>query len=1055
VTGVINSNEQLIERINTVLSSKDNSSVNIINDKLTLSVFSELSENMQKVKDINLVIRDSAYIPSGREVSREFEISQVTNDMLFNTYDIIEKNRLGHFQQARSMYEFIEKNVNVRRVKNRNIVKSNLMLIDDDYAVLGDSSLEITRKAAASLFKTINFNVEISDKNQVQQFKRNFDLLWNNKDYTENFKQTLLDSLNFIYKEYGPEFLYFFTIHELFGDNLEVDLERFENDRIGFQNTEIWNSLFKFQKDGVASAIRKIEKYNGCIIADSVGLGKTFEALAVIKYYELRQHKALVLTPTKLFDNWDSFRNAYLDNRFASDRFAYDIVCHSDLSRTGGRTRSGLDLSRINWGNYDLLVIDESHNFRNRTDHPDRLSRYGKLINEVIKKGVKTKVLMLTATPVNNSLTDLKNQLSIINIDEDSALEAEGIKSIDKLLRKVQKELNDWTSDKDRKKSELLDRLPANFFKLLEMVSISRSRKHITQFYSNDNMGKFPDKMPPQTYKPESDSQAELLKFKVTNAVLERLKLAVYSPMSYIRPEYMEYYREKFQTVKGERVLFYHEQRELYTATLQRFNLFKRLESSVFSFGETIRRLLMRIDSYIVVLNRATETDLEIEFDESDDEDEFTLDYKYEINVNHLIKQHFIEDLLFDRKLLQEIMNEVDIILNQKRDKKMQVLEDIIIQKIISTPYNQGNRKIIIFSAFTDTVNYLYEHIAPELKKHGIHSASVTGSSVPRTTLPGFNKEFNTVLNHLSPRSKMGKELPKDQQIDVLIATDCLSEGQNLQDVDCVINYDIQWNPVVLIQRFGRIDRIGSINDKIAMINFFPHLDLDEYLHLEQRVKGKMMAANLSASGDEDFLSPEMNDFLFRKKQLERLQEEVVDIEELDDNISLTDLNMNDYLYELAGYVRNNPEIDRVPRGIYSLVGGEQKGCIFCFRHLNDESKPRSESSLYPYYLLYVGSDGQIVFGNRNARETLKEFRRLAYGKAQADEKLLNKFNKKTHNAADMSSYSALLNKAIAAIQGEENKKAAQSIFDFGGYNNQFANSSADDFELISFLVVC
>jgi superfamily II DNA or RNA helicase len=1002
---------------------------------------------MKKVKEINLVIRDSSYIPSGREVSREFEISRSVNEMLFNYYDIIEKNKLGHLNKAKSMYEFIDKYVNVRRVKNRSTVKSNLLLIDDDYAVFGDSSLEITRKTQANFLKTINFNVELTDRAQIEQLRKSFELLWNSKDYTEDFKKQLLEGLNFIYKEYGPEFLYFFTLNELFGYQLDVDFERFENDRIGFKDTEIWKSLYRFQKDAVVSAIRKIEKYNGCIIADSVGLGKTFEALAVIKYYELRQHKVLVLTPAKLYDNWDSFRNAYIDNRFAKDRFAFDIVCHTDLSRRFGRTRSGLDLSRINWGNYDLLVIDESHNFRNRNEDPERITRYGKLINDIIKKGVKTKVLMLSATPVNNSLVDLKNQLSIINVDDDGFFADEGIPSIDNLLRKTQKVINEWMDSNERKKSVLLDRLPAEFFRLLEMVSIARSRKHITMYYGDDNIGKFPYKLPPKTYNPDIDTKGELLKFKETNELLERLKLAVYSPMSYIKPEYREYYREKYQTIYGDRIIFYHEQRELITATLHRFNLFKRLESSVFAFGETVRRLIERIDSYIEVLSRSASDDIEIDVEDYSEDEDYTLDYKYEISVNHLMKQHFIEDLFYDRCILENILEDVKEILNNHRDEKLKTLEEIIINKIKTTPYNAGNKKILIFTAFADTANYLYDCIADKLKPYRINTACVTGSGEPRTTLAGIRKDFNTILKYFSPRSKTGEDIPGEMQIDVMIATDCLSEGQNLQHCDCVINYDIQWNPVVLIQRFGRIDRIGSKNEKIAMINFFPNMDLNDYLQLEQRVKRKMTAANLSSTGDEDLLSPEMNDFLFRKKQLERLQNEVIDIEELDDNISLTDLNMNDYLYELAGYVKKHPEINRVPRGIYSIARGEKKGCIFCFRHLNDNSKPKSESSLYPYYLMYVTEDGEIYFGNSSARETLKEFRRIAYGKENADPKLVELFNKKTKNASDMSFYSALLNRAIAGIKGEEDRKAQQSIFDFGGYNNQFENTSSDDEE--------
>lgn len=1053
---VINSTEQLIMKINDILKEKQDSVVNIINDKLTLSVFSELAKNLKNVKEINFIIRDTTYIPSGREIAREFEMNQNTTDLFFNSYDIMEKNKLRHFVKAKSMYDFIKKNVNVRKTKTPQLVTGNIIIIDDEFQIQGSSSLEISRKATRGSLPRINFDTFITntmDKTQITNNKTKFEALWNNNAYTEDFKEQILQSLSYVYKDYSPEFLYYFTLNELFGTQLDNGIERFERDSISFKKTKIWESLFEFQKDAVVSAIQKINKFNGCIIADSVGLGKTFEALAVIKYFELRQDNVLVLTPAKLYDNWNSFKSPYVDNPLADELFNYKILFHTDLSRTKGESKSGLDLSRVDWSKFDLIVIDESHNFRNRTESEERMTRYQRLMYEVIKKGHNTKVLLLSATPVNNSLTDLKNQLSIITADKDHAFKEYGIASVSNLLRKAQKEINEWIDTEERAKSQLLDKLPADFFKLLEMLTISRSRKHITGYYKNDNVGKFPNKMVPETYKPEIDEKRELLNFTETNEVLESLKLAVYAPMGYIKSEYKEYYRQKYQTVSGDRVLFYHENRELITARLHRFNLFKRLESSVFSFGETLRRLIERIDNYIDAISRSTSGEVSLEGEEFIDED-ITLDYKYEIKVEHLIAGDFLQDLYYDKEILDNLYGSVLKVLNDKRDEKLQTLQEIIINKITKTPYNSGNRKILIFSAFADTANYLYNSVSQELSRHEINTACVTGSGDPRTTAKGLNCDYNNILRHFSPRSKMGQELPKEKHIDVLIGTDCISEGQNLQDCDCVINYDIQWNPVVLIQRFGRIDRIGSTNINIAMVNFFPNVQLNDYLQLEQRVQGKMMAVNLGSTGDEHLLSPEMNDFLFRKKQLERLQKEVIDMDDLNDNISLTDLNMNDYLYELSAYIKNHPEIKRVPRGIYSLAEADKKGCIFCFKHQSDNEKPKNESSLYPYYIMYMTATGEIYIGNANAREALKEFRKIAYGKSEPYNELFKKFNKATKNAEDMSFYSSLLSKAIKAIQGDEDKKAQSSIFDFSGYNNEFANSSSDDFELVSFLVV-
>ncbi|ABZ85515.1 snf2 family RNA helicase [Heliomicrobium modesticaldum Ice1] len=1050
---VITSNDQLIETINGLLKAKKGRKINIINDKLTLSVFSELSKNLSNVDTINLIIRNTQNIPGSNEVPREFEIQHRDRELFFNAYDIIQKNKLQHFAKAKSMYTFIQKHVNVHKTKEPDKITGNIIMIDDEVAIHGTSSLELAKKTKRGDVAPIHFNSMVLSKTEIEKFQRMFQIVWNNPAYTEDYKEQLLESLNYVYKDYSPEFLYYFTLKEIFGEYLDSGIDRFEKDKSGFKKTIIWNSLYEFQKDAVVSAIQKINKYNGCIIADSVGLGKTFEALAVIKYFELREDNVLVLCPAKLYDNWDSFKNPYVDNAFVKDNFNYKILCHTDLTRTKGYSKSGIDLARINWSNFDLVVIDESHNFRNRNEDPEHQSRYMKLLNDIIKRGRGTKVLLLSATPVNNSLVDLKNQINIITADQDHAFEEAGISSLSNLLRKAQKEINDWMKDDERTKNALLDRLPGDFFKLLEMLTISRSRRHITAYYGNQNIGKFPEKLPPKTYYPEIDTQNRLLSFQETNEVLESLKLAVYAPMTYIKSEYKEYYRKKYQTVHGDRVLFYHESRELINARLHRFNLFKRLESSVFAFSETIRRLLARINDYIDAISRSQSGDVQLEGEDYSEED-VVLNYKYEIKVEHLIAADFLEDLYYDKNILEGLYSKAQQLLNEKRDAKLKKLEEVIVDKIIHTPYNQGNRKILIFTAFADTANYLYRHIAPELSKHQINVASITGSGEPRTTMKQIRSEFNTILRHFSPLSKLGQTLPKQEQIDVVIATDCISEGQNLQDCDTVINYDIQWNPVVLIQRFGRIDRIGSQNKQIAMINFFPNLELNEYLQLEQRVKGKMMAVNLSSTGDEDFLSPEMNDFIFRKRQLERLQEEVIEIDELNDNLSLTDLNMNDYLYELSGYVQNHPEINRVPPGVYSIVDGEKQGCLFCFRYQKDKAKPATDSSIYPYYVIYISKDGQVYYGNHNAREALKAFRKMAVGRDKPDPALFKAFNKRTKNAEDMSVYSHLLNQAIAAIQGDEERKAEATIFDFGGYNNEFANTTSDDFELISFLVV-
>ncbi len=1055
--------DNLIQKINEILKTRKNDTVNIINDKLTLAVFSMLRKNLKHVSKINFIIRDPRTLPVQGEITREFELS--VNDTLFNAYDIMEKNKLRHFEQARTMFDFMEKHVFIKRTTTACRIKGNVLLIDDLFMIQGTSSLEYSPKIRKSVVSQIDFDTVIHqnmDRDQIAYARKKFDRIWNQPDLTEDYKQKILSSLAAVYKEHAPEFLYYFTLHELFGHHLDYGVERFEKDHLHFKKTHIWNMLYDFQKDCVLFAIQKINKYNGCIIADSVGLGKTFEALAVIKYFELRQDNVLVLTPAKLYDNWNSFKGAYKDS-ILDETFYYKIMFHTDLSRYKGESRSGWDLSRFDWGKFDLVVIDESHNFRNCTEKEIGQTRYQRLLNEVIKQNRNTKVLLLSATPVNNSLNDLRNQISIITADKDDAFEASGISSIANLLRLTSQQLNLWEKESDgqRDKTTLLNRLPGDFYRLLELMTISRSRKHITSFYGTRDVGKFPHRLKPDTHTPHIDVKKRLLNFKDTNLRLEELILAVYMPMSYIKPEYRAMYRERFQTRYNNKVIFSHEDREFITAKMHRFNLFKRLDSSVFAFGETIRRLKERIENYIFLLEENLDKDLPEDTGEMIEEGDFlendapALDYKYTIKVNHLNKHAFLTDLAFDKTVLDDIYSQVQTILQENRDNKLATLVHVVQQKIEHTPYNSGNRKVLIFTAFSDTARYLYDALSPAMKKNHLVTAMITGSDKPRVSSRRIEPGFDTLLCAFSPRSKIKTPLPADEQVDILIGTDCISEGQNLQDCDCVINYDIQWNPVTLIQRFGRIDRIGSINKDIKMINFFPDMALNEYLSLEKRVKSKMVSANISASGNEDVLSPEMNDISFRTRQLEKLRDEVIDIDDARDNISLTDLNMNEYLFELAQYLKKAPDIKTIPRGIYSVTRGEDvSGVIFCFKHLDDAAKPDNDSTLYPYYLIFMDKEGTVRYGSTQARHLLKQFRKLCYGMDQPIKPLVEHFLTETKNARDMQFYSHLLTRAVRGIQNEEDQASEQGVFDFSGYNNPFAGTTLDDFELISFLVV-
>ena len=1052
------SSNEYIEKLNEVLSNKKNVDVYIINDKLTLSVFSILEKSLKNVHRIYLIIRDNFHLPKD-EVAREFEMNP--NDTLYNEYDIIEKNELTHFAKAKAMHDFIKNHVEIRRLNPCAKIGINILIINEEFMITGTASLELSGKSSE---RSVNFNTIIDSsmgQQQIIDFKNEFERIWLSDKLTSDFKEELLKSLAFVYKEHTPEFIYYFTLNELFGNKIDEGVQRFERDNTGFKESIIWNMLFDFQKEAVLYAIQKINKYNGCIIADSVGLGKTFEALAVIKYFSDRQDNILVLTPAKLYNNWDSYRdNDYGDNPLADDNIRYKVLCHTDLSRYSGTSRSGIDLERFDWSRFDLIVIDESHNFRNRTEKEEGETRYQRLLETVVKKRNRTKVLLLSATPVNNSLSDLKNQISLITADRDDAYEKEGIESISQTLRKASLIFNTWEKKGRNAKDKLYDALPQDFFQLLELLTISRSRKHITNYYNSSSIGSFPFKLPVDTYNPDIDTKREMLIFKDTLTTLEELLLSAYTPMRYIKPVYREIYLQKYQTIHKGRVIFTQEGRDNTTKMLQMFNLFKRLESSIYAFEQTLSKQNERINRYIDLL----QGNFDNLTDESYyDEEETALEYKLDIKVAHLDKKHYLEDLYFDKQIVELLQEQALSILSSDRDEKLAQLKEIIRHKIKATPVNQGNQKILIFSAFADTANYLYDSISQELLKEGYYCAMVSGSGKPRTTLPlqsGVKKalDFNQILTRFSPKSKH-VDIPENQQITILIGTDCISEGQNLQDCDTVINYDIQWNPVVLIQRFGRIDRIGSTNARIKLINFFPAVELNQYLGLEKRVKKKMVQSNIVSTGDDNLLDPEMNDISFRTKQMEKLKDEVIDIDEAADTISITDLNMNQYLYELSQYIKINSDLLKVPRGIYSIakanpLGLNCNGVFFCFKYKNNEDKPNSDSSLFPYYIAFVTDNGEILYSSTQARELLKKFRGLCYERNQVNTELVSEFLKETKQTKDMSRYSHLLSKVVNSIQKIEEDNAGFTLFDFGGFQNDFADKTSDDFELVSFVIV-
>ena len=956
------------------------------------------------------------------------------------------KNQLKQTFLARKFAEVIQK-IEVKSTLQKNLSILNIIDKNSITSVQGNFDLSL-----AGLGKIVsnNYYTNLVVKNE-REFINIFNDLWN-MPTNEDLKSKITDYLKKIYEEKSPEFIYFFTLYKIFENILDnFDEDKIINSRTGFKNTVIWNKLFNFQKDAVIGAIEKLEKYNGCIIADSVGLGKTFEALAIIKYYELKNNKVLVLTPKKLRENWNIYRINDKRNILAEDRFNYDILNHTDLNREKGYSGE-INLETINWGNYDLIVIDESHNFRN-ANLKKKKSRYQKLLEDIIKSGIKTKVLMLSATPVNNRLNDLKNQIAFITEDNDKAFTDYGIKSIETTLRIAQAKFNQWMElpEKEKSTKKLLEMLNFDYFKLLDLVTIARSRKHIEKYYNTSNIGKFPQRLKPINIKTAIDNE-NIIYIEDINNTIKKLILAAYSPLKYLYPSKREEYAKKYDSELGEGKVFRQVDRENALIDLMRVNLLKRMESSINSFTITISKL---INKYEEILNKIENykniEDISILDINEDDEIEGLIGEKIKVLVKDIDTIRWKQDLKEDLALLKSLLLKTQRITPQK-DNKLKNLKTIIENKN-KNPINPNNKKVIIFTAFADTANYLYENISIWAKENfNIESCLITGSGNNKCTL-NISKDMNNLLINFSPISKERNKIDPsaNKEIDILIATDCISEGQNLQDCDYLINYDIHWNPVRIIQRFGRIDRIGSKNEKIQLVNFWPDMELDEYINLENRVTGRMVLLDISATGDDNVINQEKATLFYRLKQLKELQEKVIDLEEIDGTITLTDLTLSNFKMDLIEYLKTNPNLKTYPTGIHStLLSDDNKGVIFCVKLLKEE---KSNYPLHPYYLVYVDENNEVKLNFNDTKIILDLYKNLTFNHT-LDEKAISLLKDKTKNYKEMKPIVEKLKIAIDSIIEKKEEVGIKSLFSRGDINFSNEFNTFEDFEIISFLVV-
>lgn len=1098
------SHVELIDNINRLLGDdlkqtlKPGARLKVAASCFSMYAYEALKAELEKIDELSFIFTAPTFVADEvtdkiRKERREFHIPKLDRErsLYGSEFEIQLRNKLTQRAIAKECAEWLRRKAKFKSNRSKAPMQQFACVqssgLDTAYMPLhGFTAVDLGYQRGNAVSNLVN---KMDEPSFTATYLSLFDQIWNDSEKLEDVTAQICDHIASVYQENSPESIYFLMLYNIFNEFLgDIDEDVLPNDRTGYQDTLIWQKLFNYQKDAATGIINKLETYSGCILADSVGLGKTFTALAVIKYYELRNRSVLVLCPKKLADNWLNYNHNLKTNIFARDRFNYDVLCHTDLSRTSGES-FGTPLNRINWGNYDLVVIDESHNFRNNDAYKDKETRYQKLMRKVIQEGVKTKVLMLSATPVNNRFNDLRNQLALAyeGDSENLSKKLRTGKSVEEIFRGAQAAFNAWSKlpPEERTARAILNSLDFDFFELLDSVTIARSRKHIQTFYDTKDIGQFPERRKPLSFHCPLTERSDVLGFNEIFEQLSLLKLAVYAPVSYILPSRLKKYEEIYDTKVGGKGTLRQADREKSLQALMTVNLLKRLESSVQSFRLTLQSLRANNEATfakIATFNQsggaATVGDLTEVLEGLDAEDDdlpmpdgdgSEIGGKIKISLADMDLPSWEHELKVDLQVIEALLASMNKITPQD-DAKLQHLKAQLLGKI-ANPINPGNRKALIFTAFADTADYLYANLAPELlAKLSIHSAKVTGKGAPQSTIKnGAQKrsyDFQELLTLFSPRSKeKAVVLPEEpHEVDLLIGTDCISEGQNLQDCDYLINYDIHWNPVRIIQRFGRVDRIGSPNSSIQLVNYWPDISLDEYINLKERVESRMMIADVTATGDDNVLSAQANDVSYRKEQLRRLQEEVIELEDLKTGVSITDLGLNDFRMDLLNYVKAHGDLDKTPNGMHAVVPaspelGLRPGVIFTLRNRNRGVNPPAHlpqhNRLHPYYLVYISREGEVVHDHTEVKRLLDLARSCCKGQAQPIAEVCQRFNQETGDGRKMQAYSDLLNQAIRSMIEVKEEKDLDSLFT-GGKTTALTHtiSGLDDFELIAFLAI-
>ncbi|MBX3089799.1 MAG: DEAD/DEAH box helicase family protein [Cryobacterium sp.] len=1081
---------RIIDNVNELLGddlkneARVGSKLRIAASTFSIYAFDALKKELGEIKELEFIFTSRSFSTTKATDKpaperRLFDIKHDTESTLYGSeFEIHLRNKLTQRAIARECAEWVRQKVTFRSNRTGAPMQP-VAAVDESVAYFPIQGFTTTDLGYERGPAVSNYVTKFEGPSETRQFVQLFDQIWHNPDHLEDVTQEVYDHIGSVYAENSPQRVYFLILYNLFSEFLnDINEDVLPNDLTGYQDTSIWSALYNFQRDAAIGIINKLETYNGCILADSVGLGKTFTALAVIKYYELRNKSVLVLAPKKLTENWTNYNANLTTNIFAKDRFNYDVLAHTDLSRESGESL-GIPLDRVNWGNYDLVVIDESHNFRNAEFMEERETRYQRLMRKVIREGVKTKVLMLSATPVNNRFNDLRNQLALAYEGESGQLAAKLnlSTSVEEVFRQAQRVFNEWSELPPEKRTTeaILERLDFDFFELLDSVTIARSRKHIQAFYDTADIGGFPERLQPVSIRSPLTDLPNAPTFNEIFNQLQSLTLGVYAPLSYVFPSRIEKYEMLYGNLGGAKnraggstANLGAANREKGIQRLMTVNLLKRLESSVEAFRMTLGRLEATVEEALDAIdsNATSITDVTAGFDNLDaDDDDFevptsgTVGKKVQVDLADVDVESWSRDLMHDGQVIENLLEAVSRI-SPEHDLKLRALKERVEAKFVA-PINPGNRKVLIFSAFADTAEYLYRELSPLLKQSGYDSALVTGQGNPKTTL-GKGYGFQQTLTLFSPRSKQRHLTMRNEvaEIEVLIGTDCISEGQNLQDCDYLVNYDIHWNPVRIIQRFGRIDRIGSTNECIQLVNFWPDISLDEYINLKERVENRMVIADITATADDNLLIQESSEAAFRKEQLRRLQDEVIELEDVRTGISITDLGLNDFRMDLLGYIKDDPTIVTSPKGIHAVVPaqpekGLKPGALFALRNINADEMLNRGNRLHPHYLVYLDTEGNVIADHTEVKCLLDLIRAGCRNRDEPAWEVCRVFNAATQDGVVMDKYSSLLTGAIRTMIDVTEERDLDSLFSPGHTTAlQQTIAGLDDFELIAFLAI-